>query len=176
MDIVIKELAEKPLSGSDIYNACEKNIKIMRYPELNKFQTIAEAFKPYSAIALLYLTKPTFGHWVLLLNHPEKKTIEYFDSYGGFIDDPFLKIPKEVQKLTNQQNDKLSRLLAESGQKIIYNPVQIQEFKPGVSTCGRHLCLRYLLRHIPLTKYIKVLEASKHNGTDDIITYLTAFI
>jgi len=175
MDQVIKQLVQKPLSGNDIYNACEKSIKIMKYGELNNYKTIDDAFNPYDAIALLYMTKPTFGHWVLLLRHPKQKTIEYFDSYGGFIDAPQEKITTEIKKMTDQRDNELSKMLLDSKYKIVYNPVQIQAFNSGVSSCGRHICLRYLMRHIPLTQYIKVLENSKNNP-DEIATYLTAFI
>jgi hypothetical protein len=176
MDLVIKNLKRKPLSGNDIYNACENNIKILKYGELNKFDTIDDAFDPFDAIALLYETHKNFGHWVLLLRHKNKKTIEFFDSYGGFIDDPLKKIGGEFKKKTGQDGHKLSKLLADSKYKIIYNPVQIQKLKEGVSSCGRHLCLRYLMRDIPMTKYLNVLQDSDKNNTDDIVTYLTAFI
>ena len=176
MDQVIKELIRKPLSGNDIYNACEKNIKILKYGELNQFNDIDSAFNPFDGIALLYETQPNFGHWVLLTRDKQKNEIEFFDSYGGFIDDPLKKIGGEFKKKTGQDGHILSRLLLDSNYKLRYNPAQIQKFDEGVSSCGRHLCLRFLMRDMPLKKYIDIIKSSKCNSTDDIVTYLTAFI
>ena len=102
MDEIISNLKNIALSGNDIYNACEKNIKILKYGQLRDFKNIDDAFNPYDAIALLYESKPNYGHWVLLLRHPKKKTIEFFDSYGIFPDDQIKKIPNEINKMVGQ--------------------------------------------------------------------------
>lgn len=176
MDEIISNLKNIALSGNDIYNACEKNIKILKYGQLKNFKNIDDAFNPYDAIALLYESKPNYGHWVLLLRHPKKKTIEFFDSYGIFPDDQLKKIPNEINKMVGQGFIYLTKLLVDSPYKIIYNRVPVQEMGRKISSCGRHLCLRYLLKHVPLKKYIKILTSDSCNNSDDIVTYLTAFI
>lgn len=176
MDTIIKELSKIPLSGIDIYNTCEKNIKIIKYGEICEYQTIDQLFGQYDAIALLYESKPNYGHWVLLLRHSDINTIEFFCSYGLFIDDHLKYIDKNFKQQTNQDFIYLSKLLLDSGYKIIYNNVKIQKLKKGVSTCGRHICLRYIMRNIPLKKYIKIMNSSKCNSADDLSTLLTSFI
>lgn len=176
MNGIIKELKNVALSGSDIYNACEKNIKVLKYGQLLKFKNIDDAFNPYNAISLLYELKNNYGHWVLLLRHQKNNTIEFFDSYGMFIDDQLKHVSDEFRNNSGQKFIYLSKLLADSKYKIIYNSVKIQEKKNGVSSCGRHLCLRYLLRDMPLDQYVKILKSDKCNNSDDIVTYLTAFV
>lgn len=176
MDKIIKDLKNMALSGSDIYNACEKNIKILKYGQLNEFKNIDSVFDPYDAVALLYELRPNFGHWVLLLRHPELKLIEFFDSYGLFIDDQLKYINNDFRNKSGQKFIILTKLLVDSQYKIIYNKNKIQAKQNGVASCGRHLCLRYLLRHIPLTKYTNILKSDSCKNSDDIVTYLTAFI
>jgi len=176
MNSVIENLKNLSLSGNDIYNACEKNIKILKNSDLHKFKNIDAIFNPYDCVALLYEVKPSYGHWVLLIRHKNSHTIEFFDSYGYFIDDQLKYINSKFRKKSNQDDRYLSRLLVKSDYNIIYNKVRVQEMKNGVSSCGRHLCLRYLMKHIDLDKYIKIIKKSDLKNTDDLVTYLTAFI
>jgi len=176
MNSIINTLKAKPLSGNEIFNACGQNIKIMRYSEFIKFNIIDEAFEPYSAIAILYEMKPAYGHWVLLLRHDNKHLIEYMDSYGLFIDEPLKYINNDFKKQTNQDKPYLSLLLHNSDYNISVNNIKIQNKNKNISSCGRHLCLRYILRDIPLKKYISIITSDDKNTSDDIVTYLTAFI
>lgn len=176
MNQIVKELKDIPLSGNDIYNACEKNIKIMKYSGFAKCNNIDEAFENYNAISILYEVQKSYGHWVLLLRHPKIHTIEYMDSYGLFIDEPLKHIKEPFKTRSNQSFIYLSKLLNDSDYNIIYNKVKLQKLNKGVSSCGRHVCLRYIMRHIPLDKYVKIMKSDKNNNADDIATYLTAFI
>ena len=114
MNQIIKILKNKPLSGQDILNICNNEIKIMRYYEFSKCRTIEEAFGNYEGIAILYELKPSYGHWVLLLKHNNYNCIEYFDSYGLFIDEPLKKINNVFRKKSNQKELYLSLLLHKS--------------------------------------------------------------
>lgn len=176
MDIVIGELKNIALSGSDIYNACEKNIKILKYSDLNKYDNIDSVFDPYDAVALLYELRDNYGHWVLLLRNKKTNTIEFFDSMGTFIDDEQNYINKDFFKKSGQKEKYLSELLVKSKYNIIYNKTKIQEDKKGISSCGRHVSLRYLMRDIPLDDYINIIKTKKQKNADDIVTCLTAYI
>ena len=176
MNKVIKQLKSIPLSGTDIYNACEKKIKVLKYGQLLQFQTIDEAFNPYDAIALLYEIEKNYGHWVLLLRHRERGIIEFFDSYGMFIDDQLKHVSPAFKAQSGQDFIYLSELLAKSDYKVIYNKHKIQSKKENVSSCGRHLCLRYLMKETPLKEYIKIVKSGGSQNPDDVATYLTAFI
>ena len=176
MDQVIDNLKSVSLSGNDIYNACEKNILILKNSDMYRFKTIDQVFGQYNGVALLYELKPGYGHWVLLLRHPKTHTIEFFDSYGFFIDDQLKFINKQFRKQSRQDKRYLSKLLLDSDYNIIYNKKRVQKMKKGISSCGRHLCLRYMLRDTELDKYIDMLGSGKLKNTDDTVTYLTAFI
>ena len=176
MDQVINNLKNIALSGNDIFEACEKNINILKNSDMHRFKTIDQVFGQYNGVALLYELKPGYGHWVLLLRHRKTHTIEFFDSYGFFIDDQLKFINKEFRKQSKQDKRYLSKLLLDSDYNIIYNKTRIQEMKNNISSCGRHLCLRYLMKNIKLEQYIKIIKKSNLKDTDDVVTYLTAFI
>lgn len=176
MEKIIKILKEKPLSGQDILDACNNEIKIMKYNQFSKHKTIDDAFGEFDGIAILYELRSSYGHWVLLLRHHSYKCIEYFDSYGLFIDEPLKIINKEFKEKSGQNEMYLSILLNKSKYNIICNDIEIQIKNSSVSSCGRHLALRFLMKHLPLKEYVYIMTSDKNNNPDTIVTLLTAFI
>jgi len=176
MNRLIAELKKKPLSGRDIVTSCDNRIKVVPYPDLAEYETIDDVFGDYDAIALLYETKPQYGHWVGLFRHPESHTIEFFDPYAYFIDDQLEFIQKDFRRNSNQDFPHLTELLVQSDYNIIYNPVKIQAKRKDVSSCGRHVTLRCVLKDIPLGEYLGLLTSERGKSPDEIVTYLTAFI
>lgn len=177
MDKVIRKLKMKALSGKEISEACNDGINIYTYAELAKFRTIDEAFGDKNSIALLYETKPRYGHWVGLFRHPSYNTIEFFDSYGYFIDEQLKFVPEKHKHQLSEDYPYLSKLLYDSPYNLIYNSVALQKSSNDISSCGRHVVLRCNMLDVPLDEYIGLIE---HNvgikNPDEMVTYLTAFI
>lgn len=175
MESIIKELRKKPFSGHDILTALDNKTKILTYPQLYKYKSLDSLLKPYGCVVILYETKPAYGHWVCIIKHPNN-TVEFFDSLGYFIDDELDIISMEFRKKNKEIYPYLTKLMLESGYKIIYNPIILQKDKNDISTCGRHVTLRLVLKDLSLNKYIKLITSDKNYDPDSLVTYLTAFV
>ncbi len=170
MDSYIKKLESKPFSGEDILNILDQKTKIVLYNEIKKYKSIDSLLHPYGNVVILYETKPGYGHWVCIIKHKGKNPyIEFFDSYGMKPDQQLDYVPENMKS-----QPYLLKLFLKSEYPIIYNSKQLQQLMDDVSSCGRHVALRLVLRDIPLKEYLKLIINQKYNP-DMIVTYLTAF-
>jgi hypothetical protein len=174
MESLIEKLKSVAFSGEDIMLACEDKTKIVLNSDIHKYHSIDELFGDLDSVVILYETKPHYGHWVCLIRHPNN-LIEFFDSYGMFVDDELNYINPKFRKQSHQDYRYLSKLILESGYRLIYNKVKLQKVKNDVSSCGRHVCLRIIMKDIPLKKYIKLLTTNYYDA-DTIVTFLTSFV
>jgi hypothetical protein len=170
MNFIYKMMAQ-PMSGQEIKNILNNDINIITYKELINYNNIDELFKNTNNVALLYELKPQYGHWVGLINQPEYKRIEYFDSYGYKPDYHKKSIDKKFIIESGQYKNILSLLLYKSNKKIYYNEVPFQLKKNIISTCGRHVCMRILCRHLTLEQYQKEV-LKKNRKTADILSVI----
>lgn len=157
-----------PLSGEDIMRLMDGKIKVLPYSELSKFKTIDEVLEPYGRVALLYMSKPGFGHWVLL--HKRKgNIIELFDSYGLCVDSELDFIDPDFRKKSNQMRQHLTNLMIQPKYTVHYNDKPIQSLKKGVSTCGRWALCRAVNNDLSVDKFIEKIKATakRENKTPD---------
>lgn len=176
----IKQLRENPLTDRDIRKILGPNVKILSHQELKNYDSIQQILpKTPDICVIIYETKPNYGHWVLLSRYIDSETghqtIEYFDSYGGNIDNPLNWIEKD-QKKNIDSTPYLTKLLIKAGQHfdIVYNSKDFQKEGHNISTCGRHVVLRaksIMQDHQTLSDYIKQQNEIKNVtgfGYDDI--------
>lgn len=120
---------------------------VVKYNELRDIS--ANKLLSNLPVVILYETHPNYGHWTLL--HKLKNgNIEFFDSYGFKPDSEFKLIDKEFQypHYLMELLKHLSKLT-----RIHYNQYQIQDKKPGVSTCGRWVILRNLYSDLDIDQF-----------------------
>lgn len=172
MNKLFDDIQHIPLSGSQIYKTLDGKTKILRYKDLLNYNNIDDVLKPYNNIVLLYESMPRSGHWVCVIKH--KDTIEYFDPYGLKIDEILKYIKPSFRKISNQDFPYLSYLLYKSKYNIIYNNKKLQEKNNKISTCGRHIISRIILKDIPLKKYINIFKTEKKVNADDKVSFLTS--
>lgn len=178
--------------GDDTIRKYYPDAKIITYNELNRCKSIEELL-PHnnSFVYILYQSSPNFGHWTLLSkslvnNNPLHRNkqlyrIEFFDSYGGEIDQP-LNWSKDDNHLLGQGKKYLSILLDEANKKnsmnkydIVYNSYDFQNENNGnIATCGRWCVLRNMTiknNNMKLEEFIKMMKflKSKSNQSYDII-------
>lgn len=175
MDNLIKKLRKNPFSGEDILTICDHKTKIITYPDLYNFRNIDEVFSPYDSVVILYETQPLYGHWICLLKHENENKIEFFDPYGLFIDNQLEFIDDKFRKKNNEEYPILSDILHNSPYDIVYNKKQLQKYSSDVSSCGRHVAFRIVMKDMPLDEYGKLLTQNKYDP-DTVVTYLTAFM
>lgn len=139
--LLMSEIA-RPLSDDEIAKAVRKlggKIKIISYPDLERYRTIDDLFQNYKYICLLYTSDPSkTGHWVLLIRHKEDE-VEIFDSYG-YRPDNLLKFFKKNGK---EMYPLLSDLLYRSGiEKVHHMTIRLQRLRNDIGTCGRYVIVR----------------------------------
>lgn len=162
------------LSDSDIQKVVG-GTAIHRYPELHDMESIEEAFDDSGRAMLLYLTESeNFGHWVCMMKRGDK-TIEYFDSYGGYKPDEESEwLTQDKLEALGEDTKRLTALLR--GYKVISNPYKFQESGSrgrDVNTCGRHCAVRLMLGHLSLPQYKQMIE-SAGVSPDEFVTAFTA--
>ncbi|MGZ7067616.1 MAG: hypothetical protein ACXVHT_04900 [Methanobacterium sp.] len=167
MDKIINLEKFEPLSDSDMKKLTKNQANIISYGDLSKYKSIDDynLLGKSGCLIILYETKENYGHWVCLFRDPNDKsgkTVEFFDSYAIPMDYELKLIPEYYRKNSEQDFPHLSYLLSESKYTTIrINDVQLQNDKTSVSTCGRWVCVRILLRAIPLKDFIKLFTDQK---------------
>ena len=149
----------KSLSDQDIRTYLNDKTKIIRYSDLYNYSNIDHLLKPYDHVFILYMTKPTYGHWTLLFKRTPNE-IQFFDSYGFIPDDEFKFVNDEFRVLSNQVHKKLVDMLYHSNYKITYNEYKLQgkdKARP-VSTCGRWCIARWLFRHMTEHEFYEMFK------------------
>lgn len=174
MNKLIKKLEDKGISNFDILELVDHKANLITYTDLAKVNNIDEILDPYGACIILFLTRKNYGHWCCLFR--TGNLLEFFDPYGLKPDEELnFKIDPYFRKIAKQDYPHLSYLLYHSPYKISYNHFQFQKFKKDVKTCGRHVAVRLMFRHLPLEKYIKLILSSKFDP-DKTVTLLTFHI
>lgn len=157
----VKEVIIEPMGDDDIrYYFPDANI--IKYSELKDYQDIETLLRDNkSFFFLLYQDQPNSGHWVCLSRTGD--TIEYFDSYGKKIDEPLSWVPNYVLFKLGIQLPFLSRLLNKTKLNVVYNPIEYQEDKKDINTCGRHCCFRLknMLKGVDLADYYRLMKELK---------------
>lgn len=161
-----KVIQYEPMDDTDI-RYYFPDAKIMSYSELPEYNTIDELVpKDLDYVFLLYEEKPNYGHWVLISKYND--LIEYFDSYGGSIDEPLSWVPLEQRKQIGVGKPFLTDLLKNTNYNdygLIYNAYDFQDDTDNkISTCGRWCCLRLktiLNNRMPLITFINMMKDIK---------------
>jgi hypothetical protein len=175
---ILKSEIKRALSEDEIKSAVNKlgaKVKIIAYPELEKYRDVNDLFGKYKYIVLLYTAdEAKVGHWVLLIKH-SKTQIELFDSYS-YRPDNLLKFFKKNGK---EMYPYLSALLLRSGIKdLIFSNTRLQRLRNDVGVCGRWCIVRifYDLEGDSLADMIRDVKSNKHfpkGYWDGFVTYLT---
>lgn len=171
---VLEKVVEKPMGDDNIRQILPK-ANIILYPELKKYTSIDQILpKNKSYAIILYLNSPSSGHWTAIMR-PNDNEIEYFDSYGHQIDHPLSWISNDENKKLGIDEPYLSKLLKESGKKIIWNKKKFQQLDGDIATCGRHCCNRIQCmknRSMGLKRYCQMMDRVKQKtglDFDDIV-------
>lgn len=170
----LQEKEQKALSGSEILKLLNGSTRVIKYSELSKVNNINELLFGYNSCVILILSKENYGHWVCITRNND--LVEFFDSYGYFVDDPiyFKYTSKYFRKINNQDYPHLTYLflLASDEYKITYNELKFQKMKPNISTCGRHVVCRIKFKDKNLYDYYNFLK-SIDPDLDKVVTILT---
>ena len=150
-------------------------IRIVSYPELKRFRTIEDALDREGRVVILFLTRDRrTGHWISVHTTPDGG-LESFCSYGMQPDGQGRWLSKSQRIALHEDVPVLSGLLRaakDRGVPITYNHHRFQSSKSGIATCGRHVVVRLLNRHLTLPQY-KSFIASAGGTPDEAVTRIT---
>ncbi len=163
------------LSNRDILKLLDNQSNIILYPDIHKFDNIDQLIQPYGSCIILYEAKPHYGHWCALLK-TNNTDIEFFNPYGGIVDDSLDRIKDKYKIATNQAFPYLSYLMYKSNYNLFYNEFQFQNDGSDNRTCGRHCVVRVLRSNLDIYEYKKFLDSLCklfNTDYDGVVTYLT---
>lgn len=155
----LKEIQRTALTDIDIRRILGQNTKILKYGELDDYSSIDHLLGASDFVVILVETEVNSGHWVCLLRYPDRKIIEWFDSYGLYPDDELKYVNLQARQELDELTPELTYLLDACPYQVVYNKTDLQEWKKGINTCGRHVCLRLLNIHKPLPQYIAYVKS-----------------
>jgi len=170
MDGGIKQTIATPLSDADIREYLP-NANIIKYSELSKYPTLNDLLpEEKSFCILLYEESPNSGHWTVV-SKPAHDTVEYFDSYGGYVDAPLNWTPESNRVGLGQATPYLSNLFNRCKENVVYNKVKYQKEGQHINDCGRWCVLRTLkmMKGLDLDEFHKYVkeEDKKYVGDKD---------
>ena len=173
IDTIIKDSEKISLSDTDILNITDNKSKVMRYQDLENYDTIDQALEPHGAIVLLYQHEADFGHWVSVFK-VNNSTIEVFDSYGIPIDSEIDFSPFQIRRHKGEKVAHLSHLIEQSQYtKVLENKVPLQKDKKDVNTCGRWASVRIRFRDVPLKTFDKMFRNTSCGDPDFTVSAMT---
>jgi len=137
--MTIAKMIHRALSDSDLRRILGRDMKIIKYSELSKFNELNELLpNEKDCCVILYEDALNHGHWIALSKY--KGIFEFFDSYGISPDGELHWLNMKKRQTLNEATPYLSNLL--DSQKYIYNHVRYQQSDLGVNTCGSHVAFR----------------------------------
>jgi hypothetical protein len=165
---------EYPLRGRDIEKIVKKT-NIIEYKTLYNINQLDDLFINDSCV-LLYRSSPDTAHWCCLLRNSHG--VEFFDPYGELIDSQIDQVESANPKYANNyyKGDKqLIKLLIDSPYNdLSYNEFRLQKEAPSINTCGRHVAVRLLYKHLSLEEYVShLLERYPGQSPDQIVLQIT---
>jgi len=145
------------LGGGGIIRIKGSECKITSYPHLKDIHDINQLFdRKGRAVIFFPQESANIGHWVGLIK--DARQIEFFDSYGHYPDKQ--KPDKDTQRVLHMDQPLLTKLLEDSGCRVIYNKVALQKTKDDVQTCGRHVVCRLLYSKYPIGRYRSMIKST----------------
>lgn len=164
---------EYPLRGRDIQKIVDCNL--IEYKQLYQTAKLDDLFINDCCV-ILYRSSPKSAHWCCLLRN--KYGIEFFDAFGELIDSQIDEVESAnpIYAESYYKGDKrLIELLVESPyDDLSYNEFRLQKEAKNINTCGRHVAVRLLFKHLSLEEYINhLLTMYPNKSPDEIVLQIT---
>ena len=155
----MEDALEYSLSDDDIKRLLGGNIKITSYPDLDKVDHLNDIFDSRGRAILFFPQESEqSGHWTALIR--DGRQIEFFDPYGEPPEAQKDTLPNSKLEELRMKKPLLSKLLDESGCRIIFNKKQLQELEDDIHTCGRHCVCRLLHYKLAIQRYRDMISRS----------------
>jgi hypothetical protein len=160
----LAKLLASSTSGEDVSRiAGDPHPKVVPYEQIEKFDSIEGLLGVEQAVVILYQTGDHYGHWCAIFKAgpPDDKVLEFFDSYGLFVDDELEFTDKAFRREHAQDYPYLADLLLKylgEGKKAEFNDRKYQKRGRDIATCGRHVGTRLRFRDLTLDEYEELID------------------
>lgn len=170
MEIIekINELVKIPLDADYVLKKIGKRINLLLYSDLAHYKHIKDCLINNMCLLLLE-SKPNFGHWTLILYHPDRDSYEGFNSYGSYIDDDLVYIKENMREMLGEEYPLLTALFYDSGKTIEYSDHVLQSKSPEVSTCGYYCIMRAIWSDVDVDEYARRITSYKDLTPDQAV-------
>ncbi len=158
------DLMFKPTSKKQLMFMLDDKVKVIAYEELNDYKTLDDLLGEYKATIMLYPITSDLdnGHWCCIFQRPGTDEIEFFDSYGLFMDETvdfyntegrYMKnetAPRERAASATPFEPKVLELILNSphAEKMFYNDTAFQNLQLRTATCGLWVVIRLKNSHL----------------------------
>lgn len=167
----MEQAKEYALSDDDIRKLLGGGIKITTYPDLDKVHHLNDLFdRQGRAILFIPQTDQTSGHWTAMIK--SGREVEFFDPYGEEPEEQKSTLSADKLHQLEMTEPLLAKLLDNSGCRIHFNKVQLQELQNNVNTCGRHCVCRLLYYKFPIERYREMIKRSGESP-DEFVCKMT---
>lgn len=156
-----------------------RNVKIIPYPEFEKFNSIQEILKNDNDFCIIYFEtqSKTQGHFQCMFR--TGKTYHFWDSYGLAPSKAKSYIEKTTLIKLNEFKPYLPVLInksLENGDNWDYNVMDYQSWNQDVSTCGKHCSIRLKYRNLTEQQYynflVNTIQKNNLNSFDEAVVFL----
>lgn len=174
-DHIVQEGESIALSGDDLLKIVKGKANLHKYSDLDNINSIQQLLGDNKATFILYQHESGWGHWTCMMQIDEN-TLEFYDSLGIRMDDELKFSDFNLSLHKGERVPHLTRLVENSGMKLIQSSQKSQKSVRGVNTCGRFVSLRIKLRNLPLDEFNKLLRKNTSGNADFVVSYLTLLL
>ncbi|HEY9705357.1 MAG TPA: hypothetical protein V6C58_23160 [Allocoleopsis sp.] len=172
----LKEVKNEPMSDITIEKYLP-NAKILEYSELKKYNSLTNLLPKNKDYVIVLFRHATGAHWIVLLRLND--AFEIFCSYGSKPDEYYFDWATQSENLGFGQNEPyITKMINNTPNEVIYNPIQYQFESNNIATCGRHVLNRifHMLNHNSnLNDYFNYMKRKKNEynkSYDDLVSII----
>jgi hypothetical protein len=167
----------KMLSAEDIKELLENDVKIIRFSDLNKYDSIIDLMPKKNTFIIIFWETESYynGHWTCLIRY--NNSYEFFDSYGLTEKQDYFLVPNDTKKQLNEKN--YLKILFKN-RLVIQNKKDFQKWGNNINTCGRWVVIRiylflhgYDLKHF-INQIDNLMKLYGFKSYDDLAVFFTS--
>lgn len=157
-----------PTSKRDIKFMLSNACKVVLYEDLETYDSLDELLAPYQSVVILYPNsidpdddENTVGHWCTIFKSTSGDRVEFFDSYGSYIDNNIKLVNDDILDKFHKPHllePKLLKLLYESPycDNVHWNETEYQCSTCDTQTCGLWCVARLKNKHLNEYEFKKI--------------------
>jgi hypothetical protein len=143
----LKKVKLEPMSDKTIEKYIP-NAEIIEYRDLKNYNSLNDLLPNNKDFVIILYRHGTGAHWLNSMRHND--IFEIFCSYGSKPDEYYYNwATPEENKGFGQNEPYLTKLINNTPNEVVYNPIKYQSESNNISSCGRHCLNRifHMLNH-----------------------------